>query len=179
MIRIILTKITEGVIKRFWGNGRPGETLENREFMQHYGFTSRPLPGAEGIVLQRGNLSVMVAEDDRRHRKQLEHDGEAALWTHEGDYMYFKKGNIVELKTNELRIIGDIKITGNITLKGNLSVEGKITSTDDIVSDKVIKGKTDVVFPNSVVPGAFISGSAHTHPVAGALASAATLPPAV
>lgn len=79
MIRGVVTSLVEGVIKRFTASGRPDETVENREYFQHYGFTSRPKPGAEIIIVQEGNHLVAVASDDRRYRLVIE-SGEAALY---------------------------------------------------------------------------------------------------
>lgn len=50
MIRIIIQKVIEGMIKRFNAIGREGENISNREYIQHYGFTSRPLPDAEATI---------------------------------------------------------------------------------------------------------------------------------
>lgn len=96
LVRIIITEVKEGVIKRFSGTGRVGETLRDRELLQHYGFTSRPLPGSEGIVLTKGNVVYLIASDDRRYRIELE-DGEVALYTDEGDYIHFRRGRQIHV----------------------------------------------------------------------------------
>ncbi len=53
MIRGIIKSVAEGVIKRFTASGRPDETITNREYFQHYGFSSVPLAGAEAILIRR------------------------------------------------------------------------------------------------------------------------------
>jgi len=68
LIRGIIQSVVEGVIKRFTAAGRPDETIANREYFQHYGYTSRPLPGAEAIIIQEDNHIIMIASDDRRYR---------------------------------------------------------------------------------------------------------------
>jgi len=96
MIRGIVLSVIEGVIKRFTASGRTGEIITNREYFQHYGFTSRPLAGAECIIIREGNHIVMIASDDRRYRIALE-SGEVALYTDEGDKIQLKRGGNIEI----------------------------------------------------------------------------------
>lgn len=104
MIRSIITAVREGVIKRFDATARPGETFADRELFQHYGFTSRALDGAEAIVIQRGNIVISMAEDDRRYRLAVE-NGEVALYTDEGDFVHFKRGNLLHVSTGNRLLI--------------------------------------------------------------------------
>ena len=104
MIRGIVTSVVEGVIKRFTASGRADETISNREYLQHYGYTSRPLPGAELIILREGNNIIAVASDDRRYRISLE-NGEVALYTDEGDKIHLKRGRIIEITGGEKVVV--------------------------------------------------------------------------
>lgn len=109
------------------------ELKNDAEHFQHYGFTSVPFPGAEGIVLFiGGNRShpVVLGLDDRRYRKRDMEAGEVALYTDEGDYVHFKRGRIVEVKAGEQCVV-DAPLA---TFKGDLHVEGSITC-DNQVSD--------------------------------------------
>ncbi|WP_328184617.1 phage baseplate assembly protein V [Marinobacter sp. OP 3.4] len=80
-----------------------GETAAMERFQQ-YGFTCRPLDGAEAIALavggSRGHL-VAIAVDDRRHRMKDMKNGEVALYTDEGDYIHMKRGRIVEVNVGQ------------------------------------------------------------------------------
>lgn len=98
MIRAIVRSVIEGAIKRFTAAGRPDETIENREYIQHYGFSSRPLEGAEAVIIQEGNHIVMIASDDRRYRIAIE-SGEVCLYTDEGDHIRFKRGKEIYIKS--------------------------------------------------------------------------------
>jgi phage gp45-like len=98
MVRTIISSVTEGVIKRFSGSGRPDETFTNREYFQHYGFTSRPLKDAEGILIKDGNNIILIASDDRRYRIQVE-DGEVALYTDEGDKIHLKRNKEINISS--------------------------------------------------------------------------------
>jgi phage gp45-like len=101
LVRSIVTSVTEGVIKRFGGTGRPRESFADREYFQHYGFTSRPKQGAEAVVLLQGNQIIVIGSDDRRYRIPVE-DGEVALYTDEGDSIHFKRGRKIMVKAGSL-----------------------------------------------------------------------------
>ncbi len=104
MIRGIIKSVYEGTIKRFTASGRSDETITDREYFQHYGFTSRPLEGAEAIIIKEGNHFLMIASDDRRYRIGLQ-AGEVCLYTDEGDSIRFKRGKEIHINTgNKLTI---------------------------------------------------------------------------
>jgi phage baseplate assembly protein V len=151
MIRSILSSVVEGAIKRFSGSGRANETITDREVFQHFGFTSMPLEGAEGIVLNEGNHIVMIASDDRRCRIPVG-PGESCLYNAYGDYVKIDRnrnitvvgGTSVQVQTPELTVEGvngastnisvkgDAALTGNVAIDGNLAVTGNITATGTI-----------------------------------------------
>ncbi|WP_282265917.1 phage baseplate assembly protein V [Stenotrophomonas sp. PS02298] len=110
------------------------EARAKSERFQQYGFTSVPLPGAEAIVVAVGGSRshmVALAVDDRRYRKRDLAPGEVSLYSHEGDYVLFKNGRIVEVRAGtSLRVDAP-----NAVYTGNLHVEGNITCDGDI-SDK-------------------------------------------
>lgn len=142
MIRGIVIAIAEGVIKRFTASGRPDETISDREYFQHYGYTSRPKAGAEIIIIREGGHFIAVASDDRRYRIALE-DGEVALYDALGQKVHLTSTGIevesplkitatapevvvvastkVTMTTPLLDVSGDIKSGGNITAVGNVS----------------------------------------------------------
>jgi phage gp45-like len=95
-VRTIIDAVVEGAIKRVAARGLSGETFAGREYMQHYGFTSRPLAGAEGIALVEGNRVVQIASDDRRYRLAVE-NGEAALYDDQGQVVHLKRGKIMAI----------------------------------------------------------------------------------
>jgi len=106
-------------IKRFFAIGRVNEEFNNREFWQHYGFTSVPKEGANALILTQGNRIYMIASDDIRYRIQLQ-EGEVALYTDEGDNIVLKRGNIIEINAKNKVVVNassevDIK-SGSINL---------------------------------------------------------------
>lgn len=73
------------------------------EHIQHYGFTSVPLPGAEGIGLAVGGSTdhlVVINVDDRRYRIHLQ-AGEVALYDDQGQFVKLGR-DLVHVKANAL-----------------------------------------------------------------------------
>lgn len=78
-----------------------GEVRDGLERFQEYGFTSRPLPGAEAVVLFPGGnreFGLIVAVEDRRYRLKSLAEGEVCLYTDEGDKIHLKRGGLIEIK---------------------------------------------------------------------------------
>lgn len=91
--------------------GLSGEQVTG-ELMQHYGFVSGPLPGAEYIVIPVGGStshSVVIASGDGRYRLAVK-DGEVGLYTDEGDFVHMKRGRVIEVETETLVIRASKKV---------------------------------------------------------------------
>jgi phage baseplate assembly protein V len=146
-IRGIISQVLEAGIKIFTAAGRSGETFTKREYMQHYGFTSRPLSGAEGIIINEGNHIVMIASDDRRYRIGLE-EGEVALYDDLGQKVHLTRQGItvespmaiaaeapvitatasksITATAPAIALNGEVTVTGNVSVTGGISAEGSI-----------------------------------------------------
>lgn len=96
-----------------------GETQPRVTRFQEYGFTSNPLPGAEAAVIFLGGArsqGLVIATEDRRYRLVGMQGGEVALYTDEGDHIWFKRGRVIEMtagtkvvmNTPRLEVTGDI-----------------------------------------------------------------------
>jgi phage baseplate assembly protein V len=98
-----------------------GELFDKKERFQHYGFTSNPPLGMEGIAVQvmgdPGN-TVVIADGDRKYRIKPMESGEVAIYTDEGDSIILKRNNKIEIKTSELTIdAATVKIkSGNVEI---------------------------------------------------------------
>ncbi|KMQ72829.1 phage baseplate assembly protein V [Marinobacter subterrani] len=147
-----------------------GET-RNLEHMEPYGFTARPLKGAETIAAAvggaRGHLVALVASDRRYRRKGLA-EGEVALYTDEGDELVFARGrvvrlnagNAVEVTAPEVRVIASTSVTLDTpltTATGNLVVEQNINAGGNMVAAGQVQ---DGVGTMSDMRGTYNS---HTH----------------
>lgn len=119
--------------------GLAGEKISG-ELMQHYGFTSAPLAGAEYIVLPVGGSSrhsVVVASEDGRYRVQLS-DGEVALYTDEGDYIHLKRGRLIEVNTETLLVKAATKVvfeTPDIQTTGSIKAAGEVSDGQRAMSE--------------------------------------------
>jgi phage baseplate assembly protein V len=109
-----------------------GEVRDAAELFQQYGFRSKPLPGAEGILLSLGgnrDHTVIICMDDRRYQLDLLEAGEAAMYTDEGDSFVLKRGRIAELTTDRFVINAPGGTEFNTPL---LKVNGGDVKADDI-----------------------------------------------
>jgi phage baseplate assembly protein V len=83
-----------------------GETGDNMERFQNYGYTSVPLPGAEGVALFLGAdraHGVIIAMDDRRYRLGGLEGGEVALYSIDdqepaGHRIVLRRGGLIEVR---------------------------------------------------------------------------------
>lgn len=90
-----------------------GEVCNNVDRMQQYGFTSVPLPGAEGVYLALGGSrdhGVVIVADDRRYRIKGLQGGEVAIYTDEdkaaGEHrILFKRGKEIHLVAGASSIV--------------------------------------------------------------------------
>ena len=74
------------------------QTPDDAEHFQHYGFTSVPLPGSEGIALAVGGSTghtVVINVDDRRYRIKGLRGGEVALYDDLGQKVHLTRTGIV------------------------------------------------------------------------------------
>lgn len=123
-----------------------GEVRDAVERMQQYGFTSVPLPGADGaVVFVAGNREqgIIVATEDRRYRLTGLEGGEVAIYDDQGQKVHLTRdGIVVETSLDLTATIGgaaavtaaSVSVTApTVTITGDLSVTGTITGTVDVV----------------------------------------------
>ncbi|ELY6212262.1 phage baseplate assembly protein [Cronobacter dublinensis] len=125
-----------------------GETKENVEYIEPYGFTSTAHAGAEAVVLfPSGDRShgVVISVADRRYRLKGLRSGEVAIYTDEGDSIVLKRGRVTEITTSALVVNAESKISLNapqlvvnassgvsfttptITISGDFSAAGEVS----------------------------------------------------
>jgi phage baseplate assembly protein V len=108
------------------------QVADDVEHFQHYGFTSVPLPGAEGIALAVGGNTghtVLINVDDRRYRLTGLASGDVALYDNRGHKLHFTNAGIVIdaamqdvdiINATRLKVYGSIEATGEIKDKCEL-----------------------------------------------------------
>lgn len=130
------------------------EAKDNVEHFEPFGFTSKPLAGAEHVtVFMDGDRShgITIVVADRRYRLTGLQDGEAALHDAYGNKAHFKKdGTLDVVASNKVQITSPL-----VTMSGNLQVAGSISAGTTVTAPNVV-GTTNVTFGGK-------SGIAHTH----------------
>lgn len=110
---------------------RAEEVRDSAEHFQHYGFSSVPLPGAEGIGLAVGGSTdhmVVINIDDRRYRKRDLLPGEVCIYTRWGDYVLIREGEIVVKHATKVTVDAPlVHFTGNVTVDGSIVAAGDVT----------------------------------------------------
>lgn len=115
-----------------------GEVCDDVDRMQEYGFSSVPLPGAEGVYLALGGSrdnGVIVATEDRRCRIKGLQGGEVAIYTDEGDSIILKRGHVIEVTTQTLNVVAATVVnltTPTVNMSGDLNVAGDIVALGDV-----------------------------------------------
>lgn len=104
----------------------PLETHDSIPLIQQYGFSSRPKPNANAVVVfltGDRNQGLAIATTDQRYVVHLS-EGEVALHTDEGDHVYLKRGR-------EIEVVAGTKLTVTsplTTVSGDLRVAGGVTA---------------------------------------------------
>lgn len=150
MIRIVFSAVAEGAVKMASVIGYYGETITGREYMQHYGFTSRPLAGAEGVMVREGNHIIAIASDDRRYRVHVE-NGEVCIYTDEGDRIHLQRNRNIAI-TCGAKLTVDCPL---VEMTGDLLVNGDITGDQDVFDQGGTKSMSGMrqVYDNHTHPG--------------------------
>lgn len=102
-----------------------GEDIENAEHVHPYGFTSHPLPGAEGVDIfpggDRGH-PLIVAIGDRRYRPSGKPAGHVAIYHYTGAIIEFSE-------------LGDVVVTpapGRDVLLGSDAATDRVARASDL-----------------------------------------------
>lgn len=118
------------------------ETRDKMERMTEYGYTSVPLPGAQGVAVfvggERGH-GIVIATGDPRNRLSGLQPGEVALYTDEGDKIVLKRGKLIEITTNTLVVKAATKVRFETP---------RVESTGDMIdtagtNNRTLKGMRD------------------------------------
>jgi len=130
-----------GAVQLVQADGLSSEKLQDNELFQHYGFTSNPLPGTMAIVLPIGGKTahgIIIATEHGNYRLKDLKSGEVALYTDEGDSIVLKRGRLIEVTTQTLRINTEVmEVNAATRVDFNTPV---VNMSDDEVVTGEIKG---------------------------------------
>ncbi len=119
--------------------GLAGEQLQDAELFQHYGFTSHPPAGTMAVFLPIGGRTahgIAIATEHATFRLAGLVTGEVAIYTDEGDSIVLKRGRMVEVTTQTLRINASTKVE---IISPLMTTTGQVKADLDI-TDRVPSG---------------------------------------
>lgn len=150
------------------------QTPDDAEHFQHYGFTSVPLPGAEGIALAVGGSTghtVVINVDDRRYRIKPMQGGEVCLYDDQGQKVHLTRTGIVIDGAGKPIVVQNtptvtVNASASVTINapdtfctGKLTVTGLLTYQAGLAGTGA--GQTSNIAGNIVVQGnATVHGTA-------------------
>ena len=125
------------------------ELHDEAERFQNYGFSTHPIPGAEGIIVRIGGTvshGVIIVVDDRRYRLTDLAQGEVALYDDLRQVVHLKRDGI--LIKSEMKVRVEAERVDVIADTVNLGGEGGagVARIGDAVSAGVITGGSTKVF---------------------------------
>lgn len=151
--RAVLTLVESGAgVQLAQGDGLAGEQVQAAEVFQHYGLTSNPPAGSMAVVLPLGGKTshgIVIATEHGSYRLQGLESGEVALYSDEGDSVVLRRGRVIELTTETLRITAPtgveidtaaLTVTGQIVGQGGLMVSGGAGAAAQIEGSLAVTG---------------------------------------
>jgi len=98
IIRGIISSVSSGVdrVAKFLGRFT---NYGSRSFLQHWGFFSRPLDGAQGLMVRFGDNMVIIGSDDSRYTVALS-PGEVAIGINDTAKVHIKSDNSILIKSS-------------------------------------------------------------------------------
>lgn len=155
--RGVLTLVkASGAVQLVQLDALAGERLQETELFQHYGFTSHPLTGTMAVVVPVGGRTahgIVIATEHGTYRLRNLAAGEVALYSDEGDEVVLKRGRVIEITTQTLRVNAATKVELNTPL---------VTTTGEIRADLDITDLYPTV--NRSMNGMRQIYNTHTHP---------------
>lgn len=124
-----------GAVQRLQVRLLAGEIKDNVDHIEPFGFTSRPLPGAEHVTLfVDGDRShgVVVVVGDRRYRLAGLPEGGAALYDSFGSFIKLNADGTISVQAAtrltftapDVDIEGRLNVTSDITAGGDIKDQG-------------------------------------------------------
>lgn len=134
-------------------DGLADETLDGVPHVQDYGFASRPLKGASGVLLSMSGMrgqAVIIAVGDRRYRITGLIEGEVV--------MHDDQGQKVHLKRDQILIETDKKVVVNAGAEATVTAD-KVVVVSNNINLGAEGGQKVARVGDTVVGGVITSGS--------------------
>lgn len=131
-----------------------GEAIDGAEHMEPYGWTARPHPGAEAVVVfVGGNRShpLVVSVADRRYRMQGLVDGEVAIHDDLGQAVHLTRDGIRIIAPTTI-ITGDLVVEQNLTVNGDTDLAGAVRNAGTNISASHVHSGVTAGLANTGTP---------------------------
>lgn len=96
-----------GGVQKIQVEGLDGETVQDLEHAENFGFTSNPPAGSDCVVVPLGGKTshgIIVTTTNGAYRITGLSDGETAVYNSDGAKMVLKKGRVIEIDCDKLNI---------------------------------------------------------------------------
>lgn len=100
-------------IQKVQASGLADETLQDVELMQQFGFTSVPPANTQAVILPIGGQTthgIVIATENGSFRVKNLQDGEVAVYDESGSSIVLKKGRLIEIDCDVLKIKAATKV---------------------------------------------------------------------
>lgn len=166
-----------GGVQKIQVEGLDGETVQDLEHAENFGFTSNPPAGSDCVVVPLGGKTshgIIVTTTNGAYRITGLSDGETAVYNADGAKMVLKKGRVIEIDCDKLNIKAPsgVNITSEkVECSAVLTAQGQINGNGGMAvqggSGTTFTGNVDMV-GNLNTTGALTNngkdvGSNHKH----------------
>ncbi|VTP78725.1 phage baseplate assembly protein V [Haemophilus influenzae] len=100
-------------IQKVQASGLADETLQDVELMQQFGFTSVPPTNTQAVILPIGGQTthgIVIATENGSFRVKNLQGGEVAVYDESGSSIVLKKGRLIEIDCDVLKINAATKV---------------------------------------------------------------------
>ena len=142
------------------GEGLAGETMQDVELFQHYGYTSNPPQGSMAVVLPIGGRTshgIVIATEHGTYRLKALKPGEVALYTDEGAKVVLKRGRIIETDCDIYRVNCNVYEV-NAAEKSDFNTP-MLTASEQLTAQEKINGNGGMAIKGG--DGATFEGDVH------------------
>ncbi|HFC8455135.1 TPA: phage baseplate assembly protein V [Neisseria subflava] len=141
-----------GGVQKIQVEGLDGETVQDLEHAENFGFTSNPPAGSDCVVVPLGGKTshgIIVTTTNGAYRITGLSDGETAVYNVDGAKMVLKKGRVIEIDCDKLNIKAPsgVNITSEkVECSAVLTAQGQINGNGGMA----VQGGSGTTFTGNV-----------------------------
>lgn len=141
-----------GGVQKIQVEGLDGETVQDLEHAENFGFTSNPPAGSDCVVVPLGGKTshgIIVTTTNGAYRITDLSDGETAVYNADGAKMVLKKGRVIEIDCDKLNIKAPsgVNITSEkVECSAVLTAQGQINGNGGMA----VQGGSGTTFTGNV-----------------------------